>query len=109
MYCYLLIFILLSVKQVGRKCSKEAILTAQARLPARQMTEIFGEDEGNTQETLALDLESVASKLNRIAALVNAELKISSFFGYMTLPLQKVVLFLIFFQTCENTGLSLRF
>lgn len=32
---------------LGRKCSKEAILTAQARVPKMQMTEIFGEDEGD--------------------------------------------------------------
>ncbi|XP_022792656.1 nuclear pore membrane glycoprotein 210-like [Stylophora pistillata] len=36
----------------GRKCSKEAILTTQARVPTRQMTEIFGEDEGNMFSTL---------------------------------------------------------
>ncbi|KAJ7382708.1 hypothetical protein OS493_033271 [Desmophyllum pertusum] len=34
-----------SVKQLGRKCSKEAIVTAQARLPERQMTEILAEEE----------------------------------------------------------------
>ena len=36
----------IAVKQVGRKCSKEAIVTAQARLPEKQMSEILAEEQG---------------------------------------------------------------
>lgn len=36
----------ISVTQLGRKCSKEAIVTAQARLPEKQMSEILAEEEG---------------------------------------------------------------
>jgi len=36
------------VKQHDRKCSKEALVTAQARLPERQMTEILAEEEGKS-------------------------------------------------------------
>lgn len=35
-----------AVTQLGRKCSKEAIVTAQARLPEKQMSEILAEEEG---------------------------------------------------------------
>ena len=36
----------IAAKQLGRKCSKEAVVTAQARLPEKQMTEILAEEEG---------------------------------------------------------------
>ena len=35
-------------KKLGRKCAREAMVTAQARLPERQMTEILAEEEGET-------------------------------------------------------------
>ncbi|XP_029186949.2 LOW QUALITY PROTEIN: nuclear pore membrane glycoprotein 210-like [Acropora millepora] len=34
-----------SAKNLGRKCAREAMVTAQARLPERQMTEILAEEE----------------------------------------------------------------
>lgn len=34
-----------SAKKLGRKCAREAMVTAQARLPERQMTEILAEEE----------------------------------------------------------------
>ncbi|KAM7432559.1 hypothetical protein ABFA07_017053 [Porites harrisoni] len=34
-----------TARQFGRKCSREALVTAQARLPERQMTEILAEEE----------------------------------------------------------------
>jgi len=39
-----------AVTQLGRKCSKEAIVTAQARLPEKQMSEILAEEEGTFKQ-----------------------------------------------------------
>ena len=39
------LFKFIIVRQLGKRCSRDAVVTAQARLPERQMTEILAEEE----------------------------------------------------------------
>ena len=56
----------IAVTQLGRKCSKEAIVTAQARLPEKQMSEILAEEEGMLKEITPYILSLVSSMSNKL-------------------------------------------
>ena len=55
-----------AAKELGRKCSKEAIVTAQARLPEKQMSEILAEEEGMCKQITHFLFSSVACQASLV-------------------------------------------